>query len=97
MTSKNSQVPGEINIASIFYRQVIAEQLQGDDVEQALHAIDGLGNANGLRTHWDTFVAVIAQDDGLAIASCNLGEGGLDFGIQRVLRHDDDDRHVLVD
>ena len=81
MTSENSQVPGEINIASILHCQVIAEELQGDDVKQALHAVDGLGNANGLRTHWDTFIAVIAQDDGLAIASGNLGEGGLDFRI----------------
>jgi hypothetical protein len=97
VTSDNSQVPGEINIASILHRQVIAEQLQRDDVQQALHTVNGLGNANGLRACGDALVTIITQDDGLAIASSNLGEGGLDFGIQRVFSHDDDHGHVLVD
>lgn len=81
MTSDSSQVPGEINIASILHRQVITEQLQRDDVQQALHTVDGLGNTNGLRACGYAFVSLIAQNDGLAIASGNLCEGGLNFGI----------------
>ena len=77
----NSQVPGEINIATVLDCQVIAEQLQWDDVEQALHAVYGLGNADGLGASWDALVALITHDDGLAIASGDLGKCGLDFGV----------------
>jgi hypothetical protein len=97
VTSNNSQIPGEINVASILHRQVIAEQLQGDDVQQALHTVNSLGNTDCLRARGDALVTIIAQDDGLAITSGNLGEGGLDFGIQGVFGHDDDHGHVLID
>jgi len=35
--------------------------LERDDVQQALQAVDGLGNADGLDAGWDSLVALVAS------------------------------------
>ena len=76
---------------------MIAEQLQGDDVEQTLEAVDSLRHADSLDILCDTIVTFVTYDDGMCLAGGNLGEGRLDLGIKRVTCHDDDDGHVLID
>lgn len=76
---------------------MVAQQLQRDDVQQSLETIDSLGNPDRLGFFRNALVAVIAQNDGLRLACGDLGEGGLDLGVERVLGHDNDDGHVLVD
>ena len=75
------QIPWEVNIKSILDSQVVTEQLQGDDIQQALQTIDSLGHANGLGALGDTLVVCIADDDGLCLSSGDLGEGGLHLGV----------------
>lgn len=44
----SAQVSWEIDVESLVDSQVIAEQLQGDDVEQTLEAVDCLRHADSL-------------------------------------------------
>ena len=76
---------------------MITEHLKGYDVEQALEAVDGLRHADTLDILRDTFITLVANDDGLCLAGSNLGKGRLDLGIERVTCHDDDHGHVLID
>jgi len=91
------QISWEINIAAILYGQVIAQNLERDDVQQPLQAVNRLWHTDRLGIRWDTLVAFVAQYDGLSLASSNLGQSGLDLGVERILGHDDDNRHVLID
>ena len=93
----DAQVTREIDVKAFVDSEVVAEQLQGDNVEQTLKAVDGLRHADSLNILRDTLIAFIAYDDGLGLARGNLGERRLDLGIERVTCHDDDYRHVLVD
>lgn len=92
----NVQVTREVDITSILDSEVIAEKLQGNDVQQTLQGVDGFGYADGASSSGDTIIAFVAKHDGLGLARGDLGKGGLDLGVQRVLGHDDDDGHVLV-
>jgi hypothetical protein len=75
---------------------MVAQQLQWDDIQQSLQAIHSLGHPDGLYVLGDTLIVLIAHNDRLRFASGDLGEGGLDFGVERVASHDDDNWHVLV-
>lgn len=76
---------------------MVAQNLERDNVQQALEAVDGLGHPDSLDACGDTVVARVAQDNGLRLARGDLGKGGLDLGVERVLGHDDDHGHILVD
>ena len=76
---------------------MVAEKLQGDNVEQTLEAVDALRHADLLNILRDTLITFIADDDGLGLARSDLGEGRLDLGIERVTCHHNDHRHVLID
>jgi hypothetical protein len=94
---KDSQIPREINVEPVVHGQVITEQLQRDDIQQPLQAIYSLGNTNGLGVLRNAVIILVAHNDGLRFASCDLGKGGLHLGIERVASHNDDDWHVLID
>ena len=96
MERKYAQVTWEVHIASILHRQVVAQNLKRDDVQQPLQGINGLGNADRLGTRRDALIALIAQNNGLGLPRGDLRKRRLDLGIQRVLGHDDDDGHILV-
>lgn len=91
------QVTGEVDVTTILDSQVVAENLERNDVQQALKAVDGLGNTNCLDVGGDGIVTLVAKDDGLGLAGSDLSERRLDLGVERVLGHDDDNWHVLVD
>ena len=93
----SAQVPREIDVEALVDSQMITKQLQGDDVEQTLEAVDRLRHADSLDVLRDTFVVIVAYDNGLCLAGSDLGEGRLDLGIKRVTCHDDDHGHVLID
>lgn len=60
---------------------MIAQELEGYDVEQTLQTIHSLRHTDGFRISWNAGVALIAEDDGLGFAGGNLGEGGLNLGV----------------
>jgi hypothetical protein len=93
----SAQVSGEIDVEALVDSQMIAEQLQGDDVEQTLETVDCLRHADSLDILCDAFVIFVAYDNGMCLAGSNLGEGRLDLGIKRVTCHDDDHGHVFID
>ena len=76
---------------------MIAEQLQGNDIEQTLETVDGLRHADSLDILGNALVTFVAYDNGLRLAGSDLGESRLDLGVERVTCHDDDHGHVLVD
>jgi len=55
---KHAEVTREVHIASILHGQVEAQNLKRDDVQQALRAIDSLGNPDRLGTRRDTLIAL---------------------------------------
>jgi hypothetical protein len=94
----HSQIPREIHITPILHRQMVAQQLQRDDVQQPLQAVDRLGTRIVFAPAGMPSSPSLHSTIGCALravicakANCTL------FGVERVLRHDDDDGHVLVD
>lgn len=81
-TGKSAQVSWEVNVKAFVDREMITEQLQGDDIEQALEAVDCLWHADLLDILRDSLVTFIAYHDGLCLAGGNLSKGGLDLGIK---------------
>lgn len=75
---------------------MVGDELEGDDGEDALEAVGGLGDADGLELGLDGVVSVVADDDGLAFPGRDLLQGRLDLGVQRVLGHHQHHGHVLV-
>lgn len=75
---------------------MVRQQLKGNDVQQALQAVDRLGNTDRLGTGRDAVVTLVANDDRLSLARGNLGERRLHLGEEGVTGHDDDYRHVFV-
>lgn len=76
--------------------KVVAEQLERNDVKQALETVNGLGDANGLRVGGDSFISFVTEDNRLGLAGGDLSECRLHLGVQRILGHDNDDGHILV-
>ena len=76
---------------------MVAEKLERNNVEESLQAVNCLRNPDGLATRRDRIVIYVANNDGLGFAGGDLRECRLYFGVQRVLSHDDDDGHVLID
>jgi len=75
---------------------MVAKQLERDDVEESLKSIYSLRNAYSSRVCRDILITLIAKNDRSSLPSSDLSEGGLNLGVQGILRHDDDDRHVLI-
>jgi len=90
------QVPREVNIKAVKDSQVVAEELEWDDVEETLQAINRSRNTDSLGVLADRVIIFVAHDDRLAFTSGDLSECGLDLGVEGVAGHDDDDGHVLV-
>lgn len=91
------QVSREVDVTPIPDSEVIAEELERDDVQQTLQTVHRLGNTDRPRVGRDRLITLIAQNDRRSLPGGDLGEGALDLGIQGVLGHDDDNRHVLID
>lgn len=73
---KHSQIPREINIKPVHNRQVVAKQLQRDNIQNPLEAVDRAGDYNlapaGLL---ESRVVLATDDDWLTLAGSNLREG----------------------
>lgn len=66
------EVTREINVQALHDGEPVGDQLQRDDVENALQDVDRLGDLDllGLAS-LELFVLFVADDDGLATASNN--------------------------
>ena len=93
----NAQVPREVNITSILHSQMVREDLQGDDIQQSLQAIDGFRDADRLAVGRNSGISLTAQDDRLRFPGSDLSISGLYFRIKRILSHDNYDGHVFID
>lgn len=61
------QVTGEVNVETLHDSQPVGNQLQRDNVEETLQAVDGLGDLDLLGlVGLELLVAGVADDDGLA-------------------------------
>jgi hypothetical protein len=93
----DSQIAREINITSILHRQMIAQKLEGYNVKQTLQTVHSFWYTNSLCISRDAVVTLVAEDNRLCFAGSNLGKCRLNLGVQRILGHNNDNRHVLVD
>ncbi len=63
------QIPWEVDVEALHDGQPVSDQLQGDDVEDALQDVDRLGNLDLLGlVGVELGVVGVANDDGLAAA-----------------------------
>ena len=64
------KVTREVNVQALEDSQPVGNELQGNDVEDTLKAVDGLGDLNllGLRG-LELLISRVADDNGLAAAS----------------------------
>ena len=63
------QIAGEVDVEALLDREPVGDELQRDDVEQALQAVDGLGDLDALALLVGELVVVdVADDDGAAAA-----------------------------
>jgi len=93
----SSQVPGEVDIESILHSQVVAQELQWNDVEQSLQTVDGLWNPDRLRVLQEPrVVVVVANDHWSCLSRSDLRKRGLNLCEERIPGHNNDDRHVLI-
>jgi hypothetical protein len=76
---------------------MVRKDLQWDNIQQPLQAIDGFRDADRLAVRWNSFISLAAQDDRLRFSGSDLSISGLDFRIKRILSHDNYDGHVLID
>lgn len=93
---KRVQVPREINIESILDGQMVTQQLQRNDIQNPLQAIYRLRDPDRLAFLGDAIIVNVAHDNRLCFPSRDLGIRRLDLGVKRILSHDDDNRHILV-
>lgn len=67
------EITGTVDVAALQDGNVEREQLHGDDGEDALQTVDRLGHLQGLLGEGHGFlVALLADDDGLAVAGRHL-------------------------
>ena len=77
---------------------MVAQELQGDDVEQSLQTVNCPGNADRLDVLQELrIVVVVANDHWSCLSRGDLRKRGFNFGEERIPGHNNDDRHVLVD
>jgi hypothetical protein len=92
------QVPGEIDVQSLADGQPVRHQLQRNDVDQALKTVDLLGHFNLVRLgRRELSVALVANDDGTALASNHLLIGIERLGENVVSGENHDNWEILVD
>jgi len=90
------QVAGKVDITTILDSQMVAKELERNDVKETLKSIHGLGNADSGRVRGDALITVITKNDRPSLTSSDLSECRLNLGVQGILCHDDNDRHVLI-
>ena len=78
----HAQIPREVDVETVPDREVVAEQLHGDDVEQTLQAVDRARHADRLASPGDTLVVLVADDDRLRLAGRDLRVRALHLGVQ---------------
>lgn len=62
-----SQVTREVHVQALSNREPVGHQLQGDDVEETLETVDGLGDLDLLGlARLELLVVGVADDDRLA-------------------------------
>jgi hypothetical protein len=93
---KNAQVPREINITPVPNRQMITQQLQRYNIQQPLQTVHRPRHPDRRRSLRDVLVSLVAKHDRLRLARRDLCERRLHLRVERVLGHDDDDRHVFI-
>lgn len=75
---------------------MVGKKLEGNDGQETLETVDSAWDTDGLHAGLDVLVIVVANDNGLALSRCDLHERGLNLGVERVLGHDENDGHGLV-
>lgn len=92
------QVSGEVDVDASQDGNVVAEQLHGDDGQEALQTVDGLRHSQDPRRvgRRQPSVAFIRDHNRGAFTRRHLLQSRLDLGVKRILRHDQNDRHIFV-
>jgi hypothetical protein len=98
------QITREVDVKAVQDGEMVTEQLERDNVQDTLQAVDGLRDQNSLvataailiETINEGSVIVAADDDGCSLSGGHLGKGRLYLGVEGVTGHDDDDGHVLI-
>jgi hypothetical protein len=99
------QVSWEIDVETVHHGEMVAQELEGNDVKDALEAVDSGRDEDGLVAAagvlvcaaTDGRIVAIADNDGSALTSGDLGECRLNFWIEGIASHDEDDGHVFID
>jgi hypothetical protein len=88
---KRSERRDVLDVDAVHDGKVVGQQLEGDDVDEALKAVDGVGHSDESVVGIERVVVVVADNDGLTLSGLDLLEGRLDLGVKTVLGHDQDD------
>ena len=72
-SNRFSQVPGTVHVAASLHSEVVREKLHGDHCQDPLESVHRFGNLQGVLGPLASLcVALLDDDDGLAISSSHL-------------------------
>lgn len=91
------QVSGLVHVETTSNCNVVGEQLEGDDVDDSLQAVNGCRDSEeGIGTLVEAGVSLGAHDDWVTLASCDLVDGVLHLVEGTILGGNHDDGHELI-
>lgn len=65
------KVAGEVHVETFTHGKPVSDQLQGNDVEQTLEAVDSLGHFDLFRLRGGEFGVIVVADDNRTAATSN--------------------------
>ena len=73
------QVAREIHVDAVQHRQMVRDHLKWNNAQDTRQTVDRLRNADRLELSGDRFIALVADDNRLTLASRHLLQSTVDF------------------
>jgi hypothetical protein len=92
------QVARAVDVEAALHGNMVGQELERNDGQDALQAVDGLRDPEALLAQLGHLgIVLVANDDGVAAARMHLAERVQTLELARVVHDDHADGHVLVD